>query len=267
MELTQKEERLYEIMKGYAKKDICIAFSGGADSSLLLKLAVKCAAPGVRVHAVTFETVLHPSCDLDIAKQVAKETGYIYVDTGAMYRGLAIHFLNLGIDPKDTEKIIEACKDVEVTIGYESGIQQIYVNGENVTAKLRTEEVGNMASMTSAIPEVRGKLLELQRTLAREKDVIMDGRDIGTHVLPDADVKIYLTASVEIRAKRRYKELVEKGVQCDLKEIEKDIEERDYRDMTRKIAPLKKAEDAILVDSSDMTLKEVVNTISRYCHR
>ena len=190
-----------------------------------------------------------------IAKQVAKENGYIYVDTGAMYRGLAIHFLNLGIDPKDTEKIIEACKDVEVTIG------------ENVTAKLRTEEVGNMASMTSAIPEVRGKLLELQRTLAREKDVIMDGRDIGTHVLPDADVKIYLTASVEIRAKRRYKELVEKGVQCDLKEIEKDIEERDYRDMTRKIAPLKKAEDAILVDSSDMTLKEVVNTISRYCHR
>ena len=202
-----------------------------------------------------------------IAKQVAKENGYIYVDTGAMYRGLAIHFLNLGIDPKDTEKIIEACKDVEVTIGYESGIQQIYVNGENVTAKLRTEEVGNMASMTSAIPEVRGKLLELQRTLAREKDVIMDGRDIGTHVLPDADVKIYLTASVEIRAKRRYKELVEKGVQCDLKEIEKDIEERDCRDMTRKIAPLKKAEDAILVDSSDMTLKEVVNTISRYCHR
>ena len=112
-----------------------------------------------------------------IAKQVAKENGYIYVDTGAMYRGLAIHFLNLGIDPKDTEKIIEACKDVEVTIGYESGIQQIYVNGENVTAKLRTEEVGNMASMTSAIPEVRGKLLELQRTLAREKDVIMDGRE------------------------------------------------------------------------------------------
>ena len=194
-----------------------------------------------------------------IAKQVAKENGYIYVDTGAMYRGLAIHFLSLGIDPKDTEKIAEACKDVEVTIGYEDEIQQIYVNGENVTAKLRTEEVGNMASMTSAIPEVREKLLE--------KDVIMDGRDIGTHVLPEADVKIYLTASVEIRAKRRYKELVEKGVQCDLKEIEKDIEERDYRDMTRKIAPLKKAEDAILVDSSDMTLKEVVNTISRYCHR
>ena len=206
-----------------------------------------------------------------IAKQVAKENGYIYVDTGAMYRGLAIHFLNLGIDPKDTEKIIEACKDVEVTIGYESGIQQIYVNGENVTAKLRTEEVGNMASMTSAIPEVRGKLLELQRTLAREKDVIMDGRDIGTHVLPDADVKIYLTASVEIRAKRRYKELVEKGVQCDLKEIEKDIEERDYRDMTRKIAPLKKAEDASLSKTSFLhnmshDIRTPMNAILGYAH-
>ena len=202
-----------------------------------------------------------------IAKLVAKEKGYIYVDTGAMYRGLAIHFLKKGISPEDKEAVAKACIDADVSIVYENGVQQVYLNGENITGMLRTEEVGNMASMTSAIPEVRGKLLELQRTLAREKDVIMDGRDIGTHVLPDADVKIYLTASVEIRAKRRYKELVEKGVQCDLKEIEKDIEERDYRDMTRKIAPLKKAEDAILVDSSDMTLKEVVNTISRYCHR
>ena len=202
-----------------------------------------------------------------IAKLVAKEKGYIYVDTGAMYRGLAIHFLKKGISPEDKEAVATACIDADVSIVYENGVQQVYLNGENITGMLRTEEVGNMASMTSAIPEVREKLLELQRTLAREKDVIMDGRDIGTHVLPDADVKIYLTASVEIRAKRRYKELVEKGVQCDLKEIEKDIEERDYRDMTRKIAPLKKAEDAILVDSSDMTLKEVVNTISRYCHR
>ena len=202
-----------------------------------------------------------------IAKLVAKEKGYIYVDTGAMYRGLAIHFLKKGISPEDKEAVAKACIDADVSIVYENGVQQVYLNGENITGMLRTEEVGNMASMTSAIPEVREKLLELQRTLAREKDVIMDGRDIGTHVLPDADVKIYLTASVGIRAKRRYKELVEKGVQCDLKEIEKDIEERDYRDMTRKIAPLKKAEDAILVDSSDMTLKEVVNTISRYCHR
>ena len=201
-----------------------------------------------------------------IAKQVAKENGYIYVDTGAMYRGLAIHFLNLGIDPKDTEKIIEACKDVEVTIGYESGIQQIYVNGENVTAKLRTEEVGNMASKTSAIPAVREKLLELQKTLAREKDVIMDGRDIGTNILPNADVKIYLTASVETRAKRRYDELASKGESCDFDEIARDIKERDERDMTREIAPLKKAEDAILVDSSDMRIDEVVSKICSFCN-
>ena len=196
-----------------------------------------------------------------IAKQVAKENGYIYVDTGAMYRGLAIHFLNLGIDPKDTEKIIEACKDVEVTIGYESGIQQIYVNGENVTAKLRTEEVGNMASMTSAIPEVRGKLLELQRTLAREKDVIMDGRDIGTNVLPDASLKIYLTASADVRAKRRYDELKEKGADCDIEQIKTDIIARDKQDMEREIAPLCQAEDAILVDSSDMSIPQVIDTI------
>ena len=202
-----------------------------------------------------------------IAKLVAKELGFVYVDTGAMYRAMALYFIRHEIDPKNEEAINKACPDIHVSINYEDGVQQVLLNGENVNGLIRTEEVGNMASMTSAIPEVRGKLLELQRTLAREKDVIMDGRDIGTHVLPDADVKIYLTASVEIRAKRRYKELVEKGVQCDLKEIEKDIEERDYRDMTRKIAPLKKAEDAILVDSSDMTLKEVVNTISRYCHR
>ena len=139
-----------------------------------------------------------------IAKLVAKEKGYIYVDTGAMYRGLAIHFLNRGIDPEDRDAVAEACRDAEVTIGYEDGVQQIYLNGENVTSMLRTEETGNMASKTSAIPEVREKLLELQRSLAREKDVIMDGRDIGTNILPDADVKIYLTASVETRARRRY---------------------------------------------------------------
>ena len=134
-----------------------------------------------------------------------------------------------------------------------------------MTEMLRTEEVGNMASKTSAIPEVREKLLDLQRSLAREKDVIMDGRDIGTNILPDADVKIYLTASVETRAERRYKELKEKGEKCDLAEISRDIRERDERDMTREIAPLKKAEDAVLVDSSDMTIKEVVDEICRHC--
>ena len=200
-----------------------------------------------------------------IAKLVAKEKGYIYVDTGAMYRGLAIHFLKKGVSPDDRKAVADACKDAEVTIGYEDGIQQVYLNGENITAMLRTEEVGNMASKTSVIPEVREKLLELQRSLAAEKDVIMDGRDIGTNILPGADVKIYLTASVMTRAKRRYDELRAKGVKCDLDAIARDIEERDHRDMTREIAPLKQAEDAVLVDSSDMTIQEVVDTICSYC--
>lgn len=200
-----------------------------------------------------------------IAKLVAKEKGYIYVDTGAMYRGLAIHFLNRGIDPEDRDAVAEACRDAEVTIGYEDGVQQIYLNGENVTSMLRTEETGNMASKTSAILEVREKLLELQRSLAREKDVIMDGRDIGTNILPDADVKIYLTASVETRARRRYDELREKGEDCSLEEISRDIKERDERDMTREIAPLKKADDAVLVDSSDMTIQQVVDEICSHC--
>lgn len=200
-----------------------------------------------------------------IAKLVAKKKGYIYVDTGAMYRGLAIHFLKKKADPEDRQAVAEACRDAEVTIGYEDGVQQIYLNGENVTGMLRTEEVGNMASKTSAIPEVREKLLELQRSLAREKDVIMDGRDIGTNILPNADIKIYLTASVETRARRRYDELKEKGTDCSLDEIARDIRERDERDMTREIAPLKKAEDAILVDSSDMTIQQVVDEICGYC--
>lgn len=200
-----------------------------------------------------------------IAKLVAKEKGYIYVDTGAMYRGLAIHFLKKGIQTEEKEKIIDACKDAEVSIGYEDGAQQIYLNGENITAMLREEAVGNMASISSAVPEVRAKLLDLQRNLAKEKDVVMDGRDIGTHVLPNADVKIYLTASVECRANRRFKELTEKGIACNYDEIAQDIQERDTRDMNREIAPLKKADDAVLVDSSDMTIEEVVKAITGLC--
>ena len=196
-----------------------------------------------------------------IAKLVAKEKGYIYVDTGAMYRGLAIHFLDKGIQPQETEKVIEACKDAEVTIAYEDAVQHVYLNGKDISSRLRNEEVGNMASVTSAIPEVRKKLLELQQNLAKTQNVIMDGRDIGTCVLPHADVKVYLTASVETRAKRRYQELQEKGKDCNLEEIAHDIEERDRRDMTREIAPLKQAEDAVLVDSSDMTIDEVVTEI------
>lgn len=200
-----------------------------------------------------------------IAKLVAKEKGYIYVDTGAMYRGLAIHFLDKGIQPQEPEKVIEACKDAEVTIAYEDAVQHVYLNGKDISSRLRNEEVGNMASVTSAIPEVRKKLLELQQNLAKTQNVIMDGRDIGTCVLPHADVKVYLTASVETRAKRRYQELQEKGEDCNLEEIAHDIEERDRRDMTREIAPLKQAEDAVLVDSSDMTIAEVVKTIVDLC--
>lgn len=200
-----------------------------------------------------------------IAKLVAKEKGYIYVDTGAMYRGLSIYFLDQNLHEEDVDQIIEACKSVDVTICYEDGKQQVLVNGENVTARLRQEAVGNMASKISAIPEVRQALLKLQRNLAKTSDVIMDGRDIGTCILPNADLKIYLTASSLTRAKRRYQELTEKGISCDLKEIEEDIKARDLRDMTRKVAPLKQAEDAILIDSSDMTIEEVVEKIISYC--
>ncbi len=200
-----------------------------------------------------------------IAKLVAEKKGYIYVDTGAMYRAIAVYFLEQGVDRDDVEKMKAMADSIDVSIGYTDGEQQVYLNGENVTGRLRDEKVGNMASVSSAVPQVRARLLKLQRTLAREKDVIMDGRDIGTNILPDADVKIYLTASVETRAKRRYDELLHKGEACILREIEKDIEERDARDMNRETAPLRQAEDAILVDSSDMTVEEVVETICSYC--
>ncbi|MCI9228509.1 MAG: (d)CMP kinase [Dorea sp.] len=200
-----------------------------------------------------------------IAKLVAEEKGFIYVDTGAMYRGLAIHFLDRGIRAEETDKVIEACKDADVKIRYEEGVQQVFLNGTNITGKLRDEAVGQMTSKCSVIPEVRAKLLDLQRDLARTQDVIMDGRDIGTCVLPDADVKVYLTASVETRAKRRYDELTAKGEACDLDEIARDIKERDERDMNRETAPLRQAEDAVLVDSSDMTIEEVVKEIAGLC--
>lgn len=202
-----------------------------------------------------------------IAKLVAKEQGYVYVDTGAMYRALALCFLDAGIKPEETAKIVKECESAKVSICYENGIQQVYLNGINVTARLREEAVGNMASISSAIPAVREKLLELQRNLAEKEDVIMDGRDIGTNILPNADVKIYLTASVETRAKRRYDELVEKGNTCSYEEIEKDIEERDKRDMNRETAPLRQAEDAFLVDSSDMSVEEVVEEIVKQCEK
>ena len=198
-----------------------------------------------------------------IAKAVAKELEFIYVDTGAMYRAMALHLLRQNIAPGEEDKMDAACENAEISIVYEDGAQQVLLNGENVTASLRKEEVGNMASVSSARPRIREKLVELQRVLAAKADVVMDGRDIGTCVLPDADVKIYLTASAHTRALRRCRELEEKGISCVLEEIEADINDRDHRDMTREISPLRQAEDAILVDSSQMTIEEVKAEIIR----
>ena len=196
-----------------------------------------------------------------IAKRVAKELSFIYVDTGAMYRAIALYLIRSKVTPADQEALKKACENIEITISYENGEQQVILNGENITGLIRTEEVGNMASTASAHPPVREKLLDLQRNLARNSDVLMDGRDIGTNVLPDAQLKIYLTASSATRARRRYLELQQKGENCLLDEIERDIIERDRRDMNRDIAPLKQAEDAILVDSSNMGIDQVVERI------
>lgn len=198
-----------------------------------------------------------------IAKQLAKKMKFVYVDTGAMYRALAYYFLTQKIDPKDEAAINAAVEHADVTIAYVEGEQQVLLNEENVNAYLRTEEVGNTASITSVYPAVRSKLVALQQKLAQTTDVIMDGRDIGTCVLPNAQVKVYLTASVATRAKRRYDELLAKGETADLDQIAADIEDRDYRDMHRELSPLKQAEDAVLVDSSDLTIEEVVAVIEK----
>lgn len=196
-----------------------------------------------------------------IARRVAKELSFIYVDTGAMYRAMALYLLRKEVNRDDTEQIGNICQDAEISIEYQNGEQIVLLNGENVNSYLRTEEVGNMASVSSAVPRVREKLLSLQRKLAKDMSVVMDGRDIGTTILPDADVKIYLTASSLTRAKRRYLELQEKGTVCNLDDIQKDIEERDQRDMSREISPLRQAEDAVLVDSSNLTIQQVVDRI------
>ena len=200
-----------------------------------------------------------------IAKKIAKKMQLIYVDTGAMYRAMALFLLRTHVSPEDAAAIERTCEDAEIGICYEKGQQVVYLNGENVNDLLRSEEVGKMASISSQIKSVRRKLVDLQRRLAETTDVIMDGRDIGTCVLPDADVKIYLTASSRVRAQRRFDELQEKGIACNFDEIEKDIIERDRRDMTREESPLKKAEDAIEVDTSDMSIEQVIATIIRIC--
>ena len=196
-----------------------------------------------------------------IAKKAAGELGFIYVDTGAMYRAVAVYLTESDISASDEDLVEKSIADISVEIKYEDGAQQVYLNGENVTSLLRTEATGNMASKTSKYKAVRSKLVDLQRELAAAENVVMDGRDIGTTVLPDANVKIYLTASSDARAGRRYDELKAKGEECDLQKIKEDIEQRDYQDMHRDISPLKQADDAVLVDSSDMGIDEVVEAI------
>lgn len=196
-----------------------------------------------------------------IAKLVAKKLSFIYVDTGAMYRTMALYYLKNGMDPSNQELVESHCDEIDIRLVHEDGSQQIYLNGERVSEEIRKEEVGNNASVVAAYGAVRKKLVALQKQIAAASDVIMDGRDIGTVVLPDAEVKIYLTASSAVRAERRYKELKEKGIDCDLKQIEEDIIARDEQDMNREISPLRQAEDAVLVDSSDMSIEEVVERI------
>ena len=196
-----------------------------------------------------------------IAKQIAKKMNFIYVDTGAMYRAMALFLIRNNVAADEKDKIEEICKEAKITIEYRDGEQVVLLDGENVNGLIRTEEVGNMASASSVNGEVRKKLVALQQELAKSAEVIMDGRDIGTCVLPGANVKVYLTADPKVRAKRRFDELTAKGEVCDIDKIEADIIERDYNDMNRPIAPLKQADDAILVDSTTLGLDEVVEKI------
>lgn len=198
-----------------------------------------------------------------IAKKVSGELSYIYVDTGAMYRAMALYVAQQGIDPKDQEALSRECVHADITIAYENGEQVVLLDGKNVNDRIWTEAVSSMASVTSVNPDVRKKLMVLQQKLAREKDVVMDGRDIGTCVLPDANLKIYLTASVETRARRRFLEYEEKGIPAVLEEIEEEIRIRDDRDMHRDTAPLVQAKDAVFIDSSHMTIEEVTEEIIR----
>lgn len=194
-----------------------------------------------------------------IAKAAAKHLGYIYVDTGAMYRAIGLYCIRKGVAPTDTEKVVALLDEIQVSLARdEMGTQLIILCGEDVSAYIRTEEVSMAASRVSAIPQVREFLLSLQRDMAKEFNVIMDGRDIGTVVLPDAKVKIFLTASAEVRARRRYDELVAKGEDVKYEDVLADVIERDNNDMNRPIAPLKPAEDSVLVDTSDIGLEESI---------
>lgn len=196
-----------------------------------------------------------------IAKEVAKKLDFIYVDTGAMYRAMALYVLRQGISAEDEDKVAAVCNEVQISIAYENGEQQVLLGEETVNDYIRTEEVSMVTSNISKYAAVREKLLDLQRELAATKNVVMDGRDIGTCVLPHADVKIYLTATASERARRRYKEQIERGMDCELDQIERDIIARDEQDMNRKISPLRQAVDAVFVDSSNLTIDQVVSEI------
>lgn len=202
-----------------------------------------------------------------ISKAAAKRLGFVYIDTGAMYRGIGLAAVRRGIDTKDTEGVISILDQVEITIKHNEEGQQIFLNGENVSTEIRLPEISVAASNVAVIPEVRLKLVELQRALAEKEDVIMDGRDIGTYVLPDAEVKIFLSASVEERAKRRLAELVEKGVETDLEAVRADMEYRDKNDSGREFAPLKPAEDSIPLDNTSITIEEAVEFVCNLANR
>ena len=197
------------------------------------------------------------------ARQAAQKLQFVYVDTGAMYRTIALYMLENRVDTDDEESLKAALESIRIELKYNDGVQCMYLNGEDVSGRIRTPEVSAKASVVAAIPAVRAKLLDLQRNMAASQNVLMDGRDIGTNILPDAELKIYLTASVEERARRRFLELTQKGEECSLEEIQRDIADRDWRDMHRETAPLKQAEDAVYLDTSDMTLEEVVDRITQ----
>ena len=188
-----------------------------------------------------------------LSKRVAAAFHFVYLDTGAIYRTIGLYVKNKGIDPKDSAAVIAALPDIRIDMGHgDDGLQRMYLGGEDVTEAIRLPEIGMYASDVSAIPEVRTYLLEMQRALARENCVIMDGRDIGTVVLPDADVKIFLYADVEVRARRRCKELEQRGTPKPFEEVLKEMEQRDYQDTHRETAPLRPADDSIMIDTSDI---------------
>ena len=201
-----------------------------------------------------------------IAKAVARELGYVYIDTGAMYRAVGLFCLDQAIALTDEARVSEAVRDIDITITYdEEGAQQVFLNGANVSTRIRTQQVGDAASTVSQYPAVREKMVKLQQSLAEHTSVVMDGRDIASKVLPNADTKIYLTASVEERARRRANELREKGELCDIAEVEAEIRARDDRDMHRQHSPLIQVPEAVLVDSSTLTIDETIDRILEIC--